>query len=36
LPLASPIYDDGRSELEVRRSFVTRFRKLQPDERYDE
>jgi len=36
LPLASPIYDDGRSEAEVRRSFVTRFRKQQPNERYEE
>jgi predicted pyridoxine 5'-phosphate oxidase superfamily flavin-nucleotide-binding protein len=36
LPLSSPIYDDGRSESEVRRSFVTRFRKQQPGERYVE
>jgi uncharacterized protein len=36
LPLASPIYDDGRSEVDVRKSFVTRFRKQQPGERYEE
>ncbi len=36
LPLSSPIYDDGRSEPDVRRSFVARFRKLQPGERYEE
>jgi hypothetical protein len=36
LPLSSPIYDDGRSEIDVRKSFVTRFRKQQPNERYEE
>ncbi len=36
LPLSSPIYDDGRSEAEVRKSFVTRFRTQQPNERYEE
>jgi uncharacterized protein len=36
LPLASPVYDDGRAETDVRRSWVTRFRKLQPNERYEE
>ena len=36
LPLASPIYDDGRSEVDVRKSFVTRFRKQQPNERFEE
>jgi uncharacterized protein len=36
LPLASPVYDDGRAEADVRRGWVTRFRKLQPNERYEE
>jgi uncharacterized protein len=36
LPLSSPVYDDGRAEADVRRSWVTRFRKLQPGERYEE
>jgi len=36
LPLSSPIYDDGRAEADVRRNWVTRFRKLQPNERYEE
>jgi len=36
LPVTSPIYDDGRSEIDVRKSFVTRFRKQQPNGRYEE
>jgi predicted pyridoxine 5'-phosphate oxidase superfamily flavin-nucleotide-binding protein len=36
LPLASPVYDDGRAEVDVRRNWVTRFRKLQPNGRYEE
>ena len=36
LPLSSPVYDDGRAEADVRRGWVTRFRKLQPNERYEE
>jgi predicted pyridoxine 5'-phosphate oxidase superfamily flavin-nucleotide-binding protein len=36
LPLSSPVYDDGRAEADVRRNWVTRFRKLQPNERYEE
>jgi uncharacterized protein len=36
LPLSSPVYDDGRAEADVRRNWVTRFRKLQPGERYEE
>jgi uncharacterized protein len=36
LPVSSPVYDDGRAEPDVRRNWVTRFRKLQPNERYEE
>jgi hypothetical protein len=36
LPLSSPVYDDGRAEADVRRNWVTRFRKLQPNQRYEE
>jgi uncharacterized protein len=36
LPLTSPAYDDGRTESELRRTFTTRFRKLQPNERFEE
>ena len=36
LPVTSPVYDDGRAEPDVRRNWVTRFRKLQPGERYEE
>jgi predicted pyridoxine 5'-phosphate oxidase superfamily flavin-nucleotide-binding protein len=36
LPLTSPIYDDGRVEDEVRRSWTARFRKLQPGEQFRE
>jgi uncharacterized protein len=35
-PLISPTYDRGFSESEVRRTFTTRFRKLQPNERFEE
>jgi predicted pyridoxine 5'-phosphate oxidase superfamily flavin-nucleotide-binding protein len=36
LPLTSPAYDDGTTEPELRRAWTTRFRKLQPNERFDE
>jgi len=36
MPVTSPVYDDGRAEVDVRRNWVTRFRKLQPNERYEE
>jgi predicted pyridoxine 5'-phosphate oxidase superfamily flavin-nucleotide-binding protein len=36
LPLTSPVYDDGKAEPDVRRSWTTRFRKLQPNERFME
>jgi predicted pyridoxine 5'-phosphate oxidase superfamily flavin-nucleotide-binding protein len=36
LPLTSPAYDDGKTEAELRRAWTTRFRKLQPNERFDE
>jgi predicted pyridoxine 5'-phosphate oxidase superfamily flavin-nucleotide-binding protein len=36
LPLTSPAYDDGKTESELRRTFTTRFRKLQPNERFEE
>lgn len=36
LPVVSPVYDDGRAEGVVRRNWVTRFRKLQPNEKYEE
>ena len=36
LPVSSPVYDDGRAEAVVRRNWVARFRKLQPNERYEE
>src|SRR5215831_5136272 len=35
LPLTSPAYDDGKTELELRRTFTARFRKLQPDQRFE-
>jgi hypothetical protein len=35
LPLTSPVYDDGKTEPELRRAW-TRFRKLQPNERFEE
>ena len=36
LPLTSPAYDDGTAEPELRRVWTTRFRKLQPNERFEE
>ena len=36
LPLTSPAYDDGTTEPELRRAWTTRFRKLQPNERFEE
>jgi predicted pyridoxine 5'-phosphate oxidase superfamily flavin-nucleotide-binding protein len=36
LPLTSPAYDDGKTELELRRAWTTRFRRLQPNERFEE
>jgi predicted pyridoxine 5'-phosphate oxidase superfamily flavin-nucleotide-binding protein len=36
LPLTSPAYDDGNTEPELRRAWTTRFRKLQPNERFEE
>jgi predicted pyridoxine 5'-phosphate oxidase superfamily flavin-nucleotide-binding protein len=36
LPLTSPAYDDGATEAELRRSWTARFRKLQPNERFEE
>jgi len=36
LPLTSPVYDDGKAEPNVRRAWTTRFRKLQPNERFME
>jgi predicted pyridoxine 5'-phosphate oxidase superfamily flavin-nucleotide-binding protein len=36
LPLISPAYDRGVTELELRRTFTTRFRQLQPNERFEE
>jgi uncharacterized protein len=37
LPLVSPAYDDGTAtEDTIRRSWTTRFRKLQPGERFEE
>ena len=36
LPLTSPAYDDGRTEPELRRAWTTRFRMLQPRERFEE
>jgi predicted pyridoxine 5'-phosphate oxidase superfamily flavin-nucleotide-binding protein len=34
--LTSPAYDDGTSELELRRMWTSRVRKLQPNERFEE
>jgi len=34
--LTSPSYDDGRSEAELRKSWTTRFRKLQPGGKFEE
>ena len=36
LPLTSPAYDDGRTEADLRRVWTTRFRRLQPGERFEE
>jgi len=36
LPLVSPAYDDGTEEADVRRGWTTRFRKLQPGQRFVE
>jgi hypothetical protein len=36
LPLISPAYDRGMSEAEIRRIFTARFRKLQPNELFEE
>ena len=36
LPLTSPAYDDGTMEPEIRRAWTSRFRKLQPNERFEE
>jgi predicted pyridoxine 5'-phosphate oxidase superfamily flavin-nucleotide-binding protein len=36
LPLTSPAYDDGRTEPEIRRTWTTRFRQLQPNQRFEE
>jgi predicted pyridoxine 5'-phosphate oxidase superfamily flavin-nucleotide-binding protein len=36
LPLTSPVYDDGKTEAELRRAWTARFRKLQPNERFEE
>jgi len=35
-PLTSPAYDDGTTEVEIRRSWTARFRSLQPGERFEE
>lgn len=36
MPLISPAYDRGVTEGELRRTFTTRFRQLQPNERFEE
>lgn len=36
MPLISPAYDRGMTEVELRRTFTARFRKLQPNERFEE
>jgi uncharacterized protein len=36
LPLTSPVYDDGKTEAELRRAWTARFRKLQPNEQFEE
>jgi uncharacterized protein len=36
LPLTSPVYDDGKTEPELRRAWTARFRMLQPHERFEE
>ena len=36
LPITSPAYDEGTTEPELRRIWTSRFRKLQPSERFEE
>jgi uncharacterized protein len=36
LPVISPAYDRGASESELRRQWTARFRRLQPNERFEE
>jgi hypothetical protein len=36
LPITSPAYDRGASELELRRLWTAKFRRLQPNERFEE
>lgn len=36
LPITSPAYDRGKTEPELRRLWTARFRKLQPNERFEE
>ena len=36
LPLTSPAYDDGTTEPEIRRAWTSQFRKLQPNQRFQE
>ncbi len=36
LPLTSPAYDGGQTEGELRRLWTSRYRKLQPNERFEE
>ena len=36
LPLTSPAYDDGKTDTELRRAWTAHFRKLQPNERFEE
>ena len=35
-PIISPAYDDGTTEPEIRRAWTSRFRKLQPNQRFEE
>jgi uncharacterized protein len=36
LPLTSPAYDDGKTELELRRAWTACFRALQPNQQFEE
>jgi uncharacterized protein len=36
LPLTSPAYDNGKTEPQIRQAWTARFRKLQPNERFEE
>jgi hypothetical protein len=36
LPIVSPAYDRGAGEAELRRQWTARFRRLQPNERFEE